>query len=306
MLTLSPTEQAALSMKRPRPDLERLPPPLDKEVYSCLRSGIVDDGDVHVYLNDSGDFAFLDPLPVTDYAAYKPRVEALGLQAYKQNADILVRRLAKVIPVLEGRGSLLEIGAADGAFLSLAQERFPRLICHAVEPDNNTRPARDALGWLGQYDSLEEAAEAGLAVDVVALFHVFEHLEAPAGMLAAIRKVMVPGGVVLIEVPCLMDPLLSLYSSPAYEAFYFQRQHPYVYSAASLGRVLAHEGFIVDLVLFHQRYGLENHLQWLTAGRPGGNQAYRDLFDGLDADYRKALEREGKTDTVFVTAKLQR
>ena len=105
----------------------------------------------------------------------------------------------------------------------------------------------------------------------------------------------------IIEVPSLDDPLSSLYKSPAHRDFYFQKQHPYVYSAKSLRRVLEHHGFRVEIVPY-QRYGLENHLQWLSAGKPGGNAEFARTFQSCDAAYRAALEASGLTDTVFAIA----
>ena len=286
------------------PDTSRLPPPLHRDSYHLLRRGIADDPTIDVYVNDVGDFAFLHPMPVIDYSAYLPRVQSLGLEAYKKTSDILEQRLIKISPVLSAVDSILEIGAADAAFLALVHEQFPVLDCHSIEPDQNTRAARDALPWLNQASSLAEATGAGTKADLVAMFHVFEHIEQPAEFLAGVQQVLAPNGLLLIEVPSLTDPLLSLYASPAYQSFYFQRQHPYVYSPPSLERVLAANGFVVERLIPHQRYGMENHLQWLAAGRPGGNPQFCDLFADLGGGYRSILERTGMTDTIILLAKV--
>lgn len=286
------------------PDPLRLPHPLDSDSYRLLRRGIADDPTVDVYVNEAGDFAFLHPVPAIDYGTYLPRAQSLGLQAYKRYSDVLEQRLIKISPVLSAVSSILEIGAADAAFLALVHERFPMVDCHSIEPDQNTRAARDALPWLRQASSLAEAIEASIKADLVAMFHVFEHIEQPAEFLASVRQVLAPNGRLLIEVPSLTDPLLSLYASPAYQSFYFQRQHPYVYSPPSLKRVLAANGFAVERFIPHQRYGMENHLQWLTAERPGGNPRFRDLFADVGSGYRSCLERAGMTDTIIVLAKV--
>ena len=107
----------------------------------------------------------------------------------------------------------------------------------------------------------------------------------------------------IIEVPCLKDPLLSLYDCPAYQQFYYQTQHPFVYSAPSLARLLGHAVLeIVEEIAF-QRYGIENHLHWLSRGEPGGDASLREIFSGLDDDYRNAVELTGDTDTVIMVAK---
>lgn len=285
------------------PDTLHLPSPLDSDSYHLLRRGIADDPATDVYVNDAGDFAFLYPVPTIDYGSYLPRVQSLGLQAYKKTSDVLERRLIKISPALASASSVLEIGAADAAFLAMVHERFPVVGCHSIEPDQNTRAARDALPWLRQSSSLTEAIESGTTSDLIAMFHVFEHIAQPAEFLASVRQILAPSGRLLIEVPSLTDPLLSLYASSAYQSFYFQCQHPYVYSAPSLERVLAANGFAVEYSIPHQRYSLENHLQWLTAARPGGNPHFRNLFADVGDRYRACLEQAGKTDTIIVLAK---
>lgn len=284
------------------PFYSRLPAPLDSDVYALLREGVADDPGISVFANEARDFAFLDPKPCFDYEQYCPRVQSLGLRDYKKSANVFANRLEKIAPLLQGASSFLEVGAADAAFLSLVHDHFPDLACASIEPDQSTRSARDALPWLTQFCSPAEAANH--SVDWIGLFHVFEHLETPSQMLDDLRPILGREGKLLIEIPVLSDPVLSLYGSKAYEAFYFQRQHPYVYTAASLSRVLEHNGYSVERVIPYQRYGLENHLQWLTAGQPGGNQRFRDMFATIADGYKLALEAEGTTDTVLVTAKV--
>jgi hypothetical protein len=286
------------------PDTSRLPSPLHSDSYHLLTRGIADAPTIDVYINDGSDFAFLHPVPTTDYGAYRPRVESLGLQSYKKRTDILEQRLIKISPFLNGISSILEVGAADAAFLSLLHERFPMLSYHSIEPDRNTRSARDALPWLSQASSFAQAIAADTKADLVAMFHVFEHIEQPVEFLATVKQILAPEGHLLIEIPSLTDPLLSLYESQAYQKFYFQCQHPYVYSPPSLERVLAVNGFTVKRLIHHQRYGMENHLQWLTAERPGGNHQFGDLFAGADVSYRLSLENAGMTDTIIVLAKV--
>ncbi len=284
-----------------KPSTQHLPAPLDADDYVLLRQGVFDDPDIRVYVNVARDFAFLDPKPQVDYTRYVPRVQSLNLGQYKKTSNVFANRLAKVAPLLAGSRSFLEVGSADATFLQLLHSEFPKIVCAAIEPDQNTRSARDALPWLTQFPSPAEAR--GFHADFVALFHVFEHLEEPDRMLAEIKPILSGSGRLLIEVPSLSDPLLSLYSSPEYEAFYFQRQHPFVYTAASIARVLERSGFVMERAIPYQRYGLENHLQWLTAKAPGGNARFRDLFAPIADAYKQTLEAEGATDSVFVVAR---
>jgi SAM-dependent methyltransferase len=163
--------------------------------------------------------------------------------------------------------------------------------------------ARSVIAGLKQYATLDAAAPAGLKVDVIFLFHVFEHLTDPASWLVAAKRLLAPGGQIVIEVPSLDDPLLSLYKSSTYRDFYFQKQYSFVCSAALLRRVLEHNGFAVE-VMPYQRYGLENHLTRPVDGRPGGSVELRAIFFDCEADYRTALESRGLADSAFVIARV--
>ena len=280
----------------------RLVAPLGRDSFTLLRSGVHDDPAIDVYINEQRDFAVLDPMPVMDYGSYERRYEKLGLKTYARSLSGPEGRLKKIRHLIPEGGRALEIGAADGSFLKLAKQALPECAFSAVEPDQHTKPARDDLPWLVQFETVGHAIEQGVTFDLVMLFHVFEHVLVPAAFLAEVQQILAPGGALLIEVPSLHDPLLSLYENSAYQAFYFQRQHPYVYSAPSLERVLKNGGFTTRRVISYQRYGLENHLQWLAKGSPGGNERYRALFAESDASYRAALEAAGTTDTVIVEA----
>jgi SAM-dependent methyltransferase len=279
-----------------------LPEPMLSEKFSLMKRGIYDDSSVDVYVNSTGDFVLLAPPPKVDYCSYKPRHQSLGLTEYKKARRVIESRYSKIEICFNGASSVLEIGAADGAFLAHLRLMRPGLALAAIEPDESTRQQRDAIAGLHQFATLKAAVDSGLTVDVICLFHVFEHLTDPAEWLSSARRLLAPGGKIIIEVPSLDDPLLSLYRLAAYRNFYFQRQHPFVYSAASLSRILEYYGFSVDIIPY-QRYGMENHLAWLSAGKPGGNAEFRSIFGGCETDYIAALEARGLTDTVFAIAK---
>ena len=281
--------------------LGALPRPLCDESFVLLKRGVFDDPSIDVYVNSAGDFAFLSPCPIVDYRSYQPRVATLGLTQYKSSRRVIESRFAKIHDRFDGAASVLEVGAADGSFLAHIRTRYPDVALAAIEPDESTRPQRDRIPGLRQFSTLDEAAEVGFRADVICLFHVFEHLADPAGWLSAARRLLAREGRMIIEVPSLEDPLFSFYRSAAHREFYFQKQHPFVYSAPSLRRVLEHNGFTVDVIPY-QRYGMENHLTWLSSGKPGGNAEFAKVFEGCDAAYKAALESRGLTDTIFAIA----
>jgi ubiquinone/menaquinone biosynthesis C-methylase UbiE len=283
--------------------LFNIPRPFVEEKFEVFQKGISDDPMTDVYINEDRDFLFLHPTPRMDYDDYTPRVKKYGLDEYKKKLQVFERRLDKIEHLLENKPcSLLEIGAGDGGFLTIIRQRLPKIQLTAVDKDQNTLQGR-VQNSDENYGDLDALQVKSRYYDFICLFHVLEHLLSPSEFLAKIRGIMSASSLLIIEVPSFLDPLLSLYGNPAYSKFYFQRQHPYIYSPHSLERLMEANGFKTVELINHQRYGLENHLNWLSQGRPGGNDVFQTLFSELESDYIRALERSGKTDTVIWVGK---
>jgi len=276
-----------------------LPEPFNSEKFEVFQKGISDNSSTDVYINERRDFLFLYPTPKTDYDQYIPRVKKYHLTEYKNKLQVIQRRLNKIEHLLENKPhSLLEIGAGDGSFLKIIRESLPKIQLTAVDKDQNTVHERIENSD-ETFSDLDELLRVNKCHKFICLFHVLEHLLSPSDFLAKIRRLMSPSSFVIIEVPSFSDPLLSLYKNQAYSKFYFQSQHPYVYSPSSLERLMAHHGFQNLELIYYQRFGLENHLNWLCHGRPGGDEVFRKLFGELELAYITALERHERTDTVI-------
>ena len=276
-----------------------LPEPFNSEKFEVFQKGISDNPSTDVYINERRDFLFLRPTPKTDYDQYIPRVKKYHLTEYKKKLQVIQRRLNKIEHLLENKPhSLLEIGAGDGSFLKMIRESLPKIQLTGVDKDQNT--VHDRIKNSDKnYSDLDELLKMNKRHKFICLFHVLEHLLSPSDFLTKIRRLMFSTSLLIVEIPSFSDPLLSLYSNQAYSKFYFQSQHPYVYSPSSLQRLMEHNGFQTLEVINYQRYGLENHLNWLSQGRPGGNEVFQELFGELEVPYIAALERHGKTDTVI-------
>lgn len=284
--------------------LQSLPTPFNRESFHIFRKGIYEHPEMDVYMTQAEDFAFLYPQPPFNYTQYSPRFQRLNLNDYRKRNKAIEKRYEKIKSHFIGPLSVLEIGSFDGAFLRLVREQNDALSLASLEVDTNTQAVREQPEWLKQYASFAELQERSVRFDLVCFFHVLEHIADPASFLSSCTKVLKPNGRIIVEVPSLDDPLRTLYKIEEYEDFYFQAQHPYVYSSKSLRRLLEQNGFHALTCFGHQRYGLENHLTWLARRQPGGDTTLQNMFWLIDEQYRERLESSGHTDGVIAIAEI--
>jgi SAM-dependent methyltransferase len=139
--------------------------------------------------------AFYDPLYYgRENAKFGPLTEVF----------ILLFRLARLRALrLAGvrRGTILDVGCGRGLFLRLARRAGYDVLGTELN-ETSARPARRSVGDDRVHAGpLETAGFATGRFDAVIAWHVFEHLPDPAGTLAECRRIVRPGGVLILAVP---------------------------------------------------------------------------------------------------------
>lgn len=192
----------------------------------------------------------------------------------------------------------LDVGTGLGGVLDLLKMDALRTL--AVEPQSGTRKCLQDAGYI-VYRDLEDVPQND--IDVVTLFHVMEHLIEPLKTLSQIKKVMKPGGKIIIEVPHANDALFSLYDNEAFKIFSLWSEHLILHTRKSLEIFLEKSGFHNITVSGFQRYPLANHLYWLAKGKPGGHKVWEHLRDPkLEEVYAELLYHIDQSDTLIAIA----
>ena len=175
---------------------------------------------------------------------------------------------------------------------------------------------RSSLGIELQEDLIDSLKKRGIdcknnlndikteSIDTLFMFHSLEHLPSPRKTLKEIKRIIRPGGKIVIEVPHANDFLISKMKEESFIDFTLWSQHLILHTFESL-RLFLEDANYKDIVIKGvQRYPLSNHMVWLQDKKPGGHQSSLSLFDTpeLKLAYQNALAACGLTDTLIAVA----
>ncbi|MFB9622963.1 class I SAM-dependent methyltransferase [Nonomuraea helvata] len=173
------------------------------------------------------------------YAANRQRRYELTMQAFSPVFD-------------EGKERrLLDFGSGIGLFLELAEQRGFDACGVDLSPESVAQ-ANDRLSsvptYLGAPEDVPEIAAGGF--DVITLWSVLAHLPRPLDDFAAFRRLLAPGGVLLILTVNARSTQLKAYG-PAWNGF--TKNHLMFYSSQTVRTLLGRTGFAG--VAFAPHYG---------------------------------------------------
>jgi SAM-dependent methyltransferase len=251
--------------------------------------------------------------PGDEYYSYQPpapptaRVRARVRSAYAQDqGDTRMQRaLARVardrlMPGLPPGppGRILDVGCGSGGFLLALREAG--WSCEGVEVDGQAVAAAHTAGLLDVREGDLTAVDLLVgSYDVVRFWHVLEHVRSPAEQLRAARRLLRPGGTLLIGVPNAR----SLLARTAGDAWYYLDvpRHLWHFDRSSLARTVEGAGFAVEgCRLTSTPTALVGTLGYAT-GRGERLIDRRDIWYGL-LPFAALLDRAGLGDAIVLTA----
>jgi len=137
-------------------------------------------------------------------------------------------------------GKLLEVGCARGDFLRVARESFD---VFGVEP--NPTLADDAEKVAPIYRDVIETLP-WRDFDVIASFHVIEHVDSPKRFVTAMADRVRPGGLLVLETPDIHSLPFQLMKSKWRQ---FIPEHYFFFDPSSMTKLLSESGFKVERIV---------------------------------------------------------
>ena len=134
-------------------------------------------------------------------------------------------------------GKLLEIGCARGDFLSVARDVFD---ARGVEPNPNLADSASRVAPVYR-NIIERTPWSGF--DVIATFHVIEHVESPRSFIKAAAERLSPGGLLVIETPNIDSLSFRLMKTKWRQ---FIPEHYYFFTPKTMTKVLSDQGLKVE------------------------------------------------------------
>ena len=192
---------------------------------------------------------------------------ALQMEEERRLAGLNAKWRLDLIRKVKTSGKLLEAGCARGDFLRAAREWFD---AYGVEPNPELAAASSAIAPV-HLDIIERLPWTDF--DVVASFHVIEHVNSPRSFIRAAAERMRPGGLFVIETPNIDSLPFKVFRARWRQ---FIPEHYFFFDPKTIARLLAEYGFETGEVLSIGKYAslnlvinrLSRYVPWMP--RAGG------------------------------------
>lgn len=184
-------------------------------------------------------------------------ITSLAAQVVSPWAERFDRQVMWLRPC-PGGGHLLDIGSGDGWFVANMQRLGWH--CRALDVDAVSAAGVRKLGIPTDVGTLEAQGYAAASFDAVTLSHVLEHLHHPLAALLECRRILRPGGRLVILTPNV-ESLAHRRFGPHWQGLEAPR-HLHLFSARSLEGLVRQAGFAV-ITLRTSYKGAR--LQWLRS-----------------------------------------
>lgn len=170
-----------------------------------------------------------------DYISHTDGSRGWFESAYQFVKQFALAQKLRTIEKLQPGGTLLDIGAGTGAFVQKASARGWKAT--GFEPDEKARKLALSKGisLLGSMDALPDAG-----FDVITMWHVLEHVPDLPAQIQLLKRLLKPGGLIVIAVPNYRSADALHYGN--FWAAYDVPRHLWHFSRTSVSKLMQRNG----------------------------------------------------------------
>ena len=193
------------------------------------------------------DEAHIGPYYKADsYISHTNTSKGLVNRLYHTVRNITLRNKRKLLQSATNRttGQLLEIGAGTGTFAAFMKRSGWQVI--GLEPDPAARQIAKDVNGIALLDTSELFELPAEHFDVITMWHVLEHVHRLHDYMDQLKRLLKPGGVLLIAVPNYTSFDAQLYGR--FWAAYDVPRHLYHFSPASMRTLLKQHGLRLETI----------------------------------------------------------
>ena len=197
-----------------------------------------------VYLDPRPTEAELPRIYPDSYHAFDFSAEEFGL-VHRVRSRLEARRLLKACGDLPAGARVLDVGCGDGFHLDLLRRYGPegwRL--EGVDLDERAVARARERGLEVHHGTIEALGLDADTYDMAFMIQTIEHVADPPGVLAAVRRVLRPGGRLMIVTDNTRSIDSRLFRSRVWGGYHFPR-HWNLFDKPSMRRLAAKVGFEV-------------------------------------------------------------
>lgn len=267
-------------------------------VYRCEECGMVFLGNIDD--NSESNYENSD-MHKAQYDISTDKIEDTTWDKWLEETQIDDDRREQDLKEICYQKKVLDFGCGNGGFLRRIRNCADKVA--GIELETNAREKIIAEG-ISTYKRMEDLENKSW--DIITMFHVIEHLNEPEHYLNKIYDSLEDDGMLIIETPNADDALISIYHCKEFEDFTYWSKHVRLYNNFTLKKLLYNNGFKLISDESLQRYSLNNHLYWLSQGKPGGHVKWENILnEALRKEYDNRLREMNVSDTLFMIFRKQ-
>ncbi len=178
-----------------------------------------------------------------DYISHTDSKRTVFEKMYHLVKSYSLNKKVKLISKLnKGEGQLLDIGAGTGDFLAVAQKKGWNVT--GVEPNEYAKKLAEQKGVLLEQETQKLKSKT---FDIITMWHVLEHVPDLQDQIKELRRLLKPGGYIIIAVPNFKSYDASYYKS--FWAAYDVPRHLWHFSKESIHKLFANQNLNLQKIL---------------------------------------------------------